>query len=496
MNQNNQYTMLPEAFCERMRRLLGDEAEEFFNSYEKERAYGLRYNPLKFASAEAFENSLSQTAVWELQPVPWCQEGYYYQAKDQPGKHPWHQAGAYYIQEPSAMSVVELLAPKPGEKICDLCAAPGGKTTQIAGKMQGQGLLVANECYGSRAKILAQNVERMGIRNAMVLNESTERLAQGLPEFFDRILVDAPCSGEGMFRKDPQAVSEWSAENVQLCAKRQRQILRHAAGMLKPGGVLVYSTCTFAPEENEQCIARFLEDYKEFSLDHCAFGERYFSPGKMAWTEAGAVAFELRETERDFEGIYRLWPHKLHGEGHFAARMVKAGADRKKGPSESYGAVWRSKGKQGKTGKKINNSKWEEAYHLYMQFEKNNLKISLQEKMSGQVELFSDQLYLLPEELPQWKAWKTLRAGLPLGICKKNRFEPSHALAICLRPEEVRQSVECQEPLKYLHGETISCDGSLRGWTLVCAFGLPLGWGKAVDGVLKNHYPKGLRICY
>ncbi len=232
MNQNNQYTMLPEAFCERMRRLLGDEAEEFFNSYEKERAYGLRYNPLKFSSKEAFENSLSQTADWELQPVPWCQEGYYYQAKDQPGKHPWHQAGAYYIQEPSAMSVVELLAPKPGEKICDLCAAPGGKTTQIAGKMQGQGLLVANECYGSRAKILAQNVERMGIRNAMVLNESTERLAQGLPEFFDRILVDAPCSGEGMFRKDPQAVSEWSAENVQLCAKRQHQILSHAAGML------------------------------------------------------------------------------------------------------------------------------------------------------------------------------------------------------------------------------------------------------------------------
>ncbi len=496
MNEKNRYAMLPEAFRERMRRLLGGDAEEFFNSYEKERAYGLRYNPLKFASVEAFEKNLSQTADWELQPIPWCREGYYYQAKDQPGKHPWHEAGAYYIQEPSAMSAVELLAPKPGEKICDLCAAPGGKTSQIAGKMRGQGLLMANELYASRAKILSQNVERMGISNAVVLNESTERLAQGFPEFFDRILVDAPCSGEGMFRKDPQAVLEWSTQNVELCAKRQHEILCHAAGMLKPGGVLVYSTCTFAPEENEQCIARFLEEYPEFSLSHSILGEQYFSPGIQKWTEAGTIHLGVHETERGFDGAYRLWPHKLHGEGHFAAQMVKDGAGSEKAQSGGCGALRHHKGKQGRTGKKAENAKLEEAYQLYLQFEKKHLNISLQEKMKGKFVLISDLLYLLPEELPDLKGWKMLRAGLPLGACKKNRFEPSHALAICLRSEEACQSVECQDPLKYLHGETIPCDSSLRGWTLVCTFGLPLGWGKAVDGVLKNHYPKGLRICY
>lgn len=467
---------LPGAFCQKMQGLLGEEAEDFFSSYQKEREYGLRYNPLKFESQQKFEEKMMREPEWNLSSVPWCVEGYYYEARERPGRHPWHEAGAYYIQEPSAMSAVELLGAAPGEKICDLCAAPGGKTTQIAGKMRGQGLLVSNEFYANRAKALAQNVERMGIANTVVLNESTEHLAEKFSEFFDRILVDAPCSGEGMFRKDPQAVQEWSPENVLLCAERQQEILSHAAEMLRPGGVLVYSTCTFASEENEQCIQHFLEHHAEFSLEPSEIGERYFSHGQdvCAGLESG--------------GTYRLWPHKLRGEGHFAARLRKAG-----NPGVEAG------NKRRKGIKKKETTEVAAAASAFRNFQAQALRIDIEEKLSGRYVLFLDNLYLLPEEMPELSGLRVVRAGLHLGTCKKNRFEPSHALALYLHQDEVRQWVELslkREALKYLHGETVSCDSGQKGWTLACVDGLSLGWGKAQNGIVKNHYPKGLRICY
>lgn len=472
MNQNNNERALPEEFRERMREFLAGEAEEFFCSYENPRAYGLRYNPLKFPSGEVFEQAVSQGAGWELSPVPWCAQGYYYQPDIQPGKHPWHEGGAYYIQEPSAMCAVELLEPKPGENICDLCAAPGGKTTQIAGKMQGQGLLVSNEVCGNRAKILSQNVERMGIANAVVLNESAEHLAQGFQEFFHRILVDAPCSGEGMFRKEPRAVQEWSTEHVKQCAQRQHDILNHAAEMLRPKGVLVYSTCTFSLEENEQCIQWFLDNHPEFTLEKSEIGERYFHSGKM-------------------EGAYRLWPHKLLGEGHFAARL-------RKDVSSDIQMTNKKLREDGFCRKGRERHKIEEALRQFREFQKTALCKEIEETLAGKYALFSEQLYLLPENMPGFQGWKTLRPGLHLGTCKKNRFEPSHALALYLRPQEVKQNVELwrQEASKYLHGETVSCQEEKKGWVLVCSGGLPLGWGKAVHGIVKNHYPKGLRIQY
>lgn len=482
--------MLPEKFCKRMKQLLGEEAEDFFHSYEEARAYGLRYNPLKFPSRKEFEENLSKLETWELEPVPWCSEGYYYKPSAQPGKHPWHEAGAYYVQEPSAMSAAELLGAAPGEKILDLCAAPGGKTTQIAGKMKGQGLLVSNEFYGNRAKILSQNVERMGIPNAVVLNESTEHLRSGFSGFFDRVLVDAPCSGEGMFRKDPGAVQEWSAENVEMCARRQQEILSHAAELLRPGGVLVYATCTFAPQENEGCVAEFLKNHPEFSLEQVELAEQYFSPGKAEWAVYGTdhAAEMQKET---LAGTYRLWPHKLRGEGHFAARMVKEGLAMQK---DSKTKPCQEQKRKRKTGE---NARIEEAVQFFQEFQRSALQISLQEKQKGKYILFSDQLYLLPEEMPDLKGWKVLRAGLHLGVCKKNRFEPSHALALYLDPRQVKQILEVsrEEALKYLHGETISCDKVQNGWVLVCMANLPLGWGKAANGVVKNHYPKGLRIA-
>lgn len=492
---------LPGAFCQRMQKLLGEEAEDFFGSYQKEREYGLRYNPLKFESKQIFEERQMRELGWKLSPVPWCVEGYYYGADERPGRHPWHEAGAYYIQEPSAMSAAELLGAQPGEKICDLCAAPGGKTTQIAGKMQGQGLLVSNEFYAGRAKALAQNVERMGIANAVVLNEPTERLAEFFPGFFDRILVDAPCSGEGMFRKEPQAMQEWSLENILLCAKRQQEILDHAAGMLKPGGVLVYSTCTFAPEENEQCIRHFLEEHTEFSLELSEMGEQNFSHGQ---------AFEMEEQNSSHGqavyagmegcGTYRLWPHKLRGEGHFLARMRKEGTINVKGMTGRCMDVKPKNGGKNRKGAKNKDAIGiAEAVSGFLDLQAQALRIDMEEERSGRYALFSNNLYLLPEEMPELSGLKVVRAGLHLGTCKKNRFEPSHALALHLHPEEVRQQVDLpsgEEALKYLHGETISCDSGQKGWTLVCVDGLALGWGKAQQGIVKNHYPKGLRICY
>lgn len=488
----NKNIKLPEAFCERMQKLLGQEAEDFFSSFERGREYGLRYNPLKFTSQKEFEEKLAKELGYGLSPVPWCAQGYYYKAEAQPGKHPWHEAGAYYIQEPSAMSAVELLEAAPGETVCDLCAAPGGKTGQIAGKMQGQGLLVANEFYGKRAKILAQNVERLGIANTVVLNESTEHMAQAFPEFFDRILVDAPCSGEGMFRKEPQTVDEWTPDNVALCARRQQEILEHAAGMLKPGGVLVYSTCTFGTEENEQNIGCFLQGHPEFSLETAEAGEKYFRHGQ-ADTESGTDLQNIRTGE--LTKTYRLWPHKLRGEGHFLARLRKDGIEQGVRPSVGKAA---GKGrKKRRLAKDKDAARVEDAAAVYCKFQQEVLRIDLPERLCGRYVLFAEELYLLPEQMKGLSGLKVVRAGLHLGTCKKNRFEPSHALALYIHPEDVKQCVNlsgCDEALKYLHGEILSCGNEQKGWTLVCVDGLSLGWGKAQGGVVKNHYPKGLRV--
>lgn len=447
---------LPVDFTARMEQMLGEEYEKFIATYDEDRAYGLRFNPLKI-DREKFEMMLHESVVnISLEPVPWTTEGYFYDKDAQPGKSALHEAGAYYIQEPSAMSAAELLEVEPGDIVCDLCAAPGGKSTQIAGKLQGQGLLVSNEFYGSRAKILSQNIERMGVRNAVVLNESTDHMAQVFPEYFHKIMVDAPCSGEGMFRKDEAARDQWSLGQVKVCADRQAEILDNAARMLKPGGVLVYSTCTFAVEENEDTVKSFIERNPEFYID---------KPSKHnELIEAGFV-------EKD--GMYRLWPHKLVGEGHFAVRLAK------KGDISSEDDYRR---------KYIAGTKKKDELKYYEEF----VSASLNVKLQGEMIFFGDSLYVVPSEMIDLKGLRVERAGLKLGCNKKNRFEPDHALALALRPDEVKQRVDTSESDKYLRGETIECDYD-KGWTLVTVNGISLGWGKAGNGVLKNHYPKGLR---
>lgn len=464
MSQTDEKVILPQDFCKRMENLLQDEYPDFLKNYEKKRLYGLRLNPLK-TSREKFLEQMPFT----LKEILWTPDGFYYEEESQPGKHIFHEAGAYYIQEPSAMAVVEALAPKPGEKILDLCAAPGGKSTQIAGKLFGEGLLVSNEIVPGRAKILSQNIERMGISDTIVCNETPERLAERFPLFFDRILVDAPCSGEGMFRKEEAAIHEWSPENVQMCAKRQRSILEQAALMLRSGGTLVYSTCTFSPEENEGVISTFLQEHEDFTIEESAL-ERFFAPGRADWLENPADS--LVHT-------MRLWPHKIAGEGHFIAKMKKA--DGLYAASTPRITVKNDNIKQ---------------CRLFLQ-EELALPSDTWEKWekNGVFTMFGDHFYLVPAQMIPLQGLTILRPGLHIATQKKNRFEPAHALALHLSPGKTDRCYEMtkEQAQCYLRGETFSCDVSLKGWMLLAIDGYTIGFGKAGGGQMKNHYPKGLR---
>lgn len=448
---------LPEEFQVKMKNLLQDEFDDFLKSYTEEKSKGLRVNVFKI-SKEHF----LQINPFHLEAIPWVNNGFYYSDQDKPGKHPYHEAGLYYVQEPSAMAVGELVAPKPGERVLDLCAAPGGKTTHLAEKMKQTGLLVANEIHPSRAKILSQNVERMGIKNALVLNETPERLAERFPNFFDKILVDAPCSGEGMFRKDPEACGEWSLNNVLLCADRQIHILEKAAVMLKGGGKLVYSTCTFSPEENEGVISYFLNRHPDFELEEVTLYDG-FSKGRPDWTLNG---------EKEVERTIRLWPHKLRGEGHFIAVLRKI-------EGTEVASFKREEG--------IKNKKWLKDFYSFT--DEHLRKIP-----SGKHIIFGEHLYLIPEEMPSLHQLKVLRPGLHLGTFKKNRFEPAHAFALALKEEEVvnQWNFSSTEIIPYLKGESIEAKGE-KGWYLIQVDGYSIGWGKLVNNILKNHFPKGLR---
>ncbi len=450
--------MVPELFTQRMQALLGNEYEAFQACYDRPRNVGLRLNPLKTAHAP-------ELAQFSLTPVPWARNGYYYDPATRPGLHPWHEAGLYYLQEPSAMAPAGLLDVQPGMKVLDLCAAPGGKTTQLAAALEGKGLLVCNEINPKRAKILARNIERLAVANALVLNEHPQKLEERFAGYFDRVLVDAPCSGEGMFRKEEAAVTDWSEETVEMCANRQGEILRSAAKMLHPGGRLVYSTCTFAPQENEGTIARFLREHPEFSVVEVP--APWFAPGKPQWTEPSLP--ELAHT-------FRLWPHLVHGEGHYAAVLEKSGDAL---PTAAF--VQQDKARrQSRPGP-------EEA--LLAAFCRENGT----ELPEGKLLSFGQSLFLVPEQMPELHGLKVLRPGLELGACLKNRFEPAHAWALWLKT--ARQTADfapdSPEIAAYLRGETIP--GTQNGWTLITCGGLSLGWAKGSGGVLKNHFPKALR---
>ncbi|WP_232699575.1 RsmF rRNA methyltransferase first C-terminal domain-containing protein [Brevibacillus daliensis] len=416
---------LPETFTTRMKQMLGkEEFKAFLASYTQEPKQGLRVNLLKTTP----KNFLTQSP-FPLYPVPWNQSGFYYVTTDRPGKHPYHAAGLYYLQEPSAMSVAESLQVSPGERILDLCAAPGGKSTQIAAALQRQGLLIANEIHPVRVKALSENIERLGIPSTIVTNENPENLASHFPSFFDKIVVDAPCSGEGMFRKLPEAINDWSETKVFECATMQHDILDSAVTMLKEGGLIVYSTS-------------------------------------------------------------RLWPHRLEGEGHYLAVLRHHPSLLLNREEESPKQANKKKEKPNKQASSV-----KEAFTFWESFVSENL-LQAPDCVGGEYLLFGEQLYLQPEESLSLEGIKVARPGLHLGTVKKNRFEPSHALALALQPEDALHRCDLsstdEQVYRYLRGETWVSNAP-AGWTLVTVDGYPLGWAKSAGGQMKNHYPKGLR---
>lgn len=403
---------LPIEFEKKMKAFLGNEWDDFLYSYDNNRFQALRFNTLKVQSPEEIMRILNVLGISSDKRVSWANEAYYFDENVRPGKHPYHEMGLYYIQEPSAMSAAALLAPKPGMRVLDLCAAPGGKSTQLATYLGDSGLLVSNEINTQRSRILSQNIERMGIKNAIVTNEDSFVLASHFPGFFNAIQVDAPCSGEGMFRKLPEAIEQWSVENVAICAARQKEILDNAAVMLKPGGVIVYSTCTFSKEENEDVIEYFLERHPDFTL----------------------------------EEMERFWPHKVDGEGHFVAKLVRRGsvdtdlkADRKNKKNKN------SKNRKNETKPALT----KENMKLLSEF----LDETISENMAAWIKnsrlvMFGEQLYRLPDMEVDIKGLKVQRAGLHIGEFKKQRFEPSHSLALALKLNDAKNVVKltCDNP--------------------------------------------------
>jgi len=425
---------LPEDFISRMRLQLGDELTAFLHALEEAPVRGIRMNPLKGTDAV--------TALTAGGRVPWTKDGYYLDVDSTAGSMILHETGAFYIQEPGAMMPAAVLAARPGEKILDLCAAPGGKSTQIGCDMQGEGLLICNEPVPKRAAILSSNIERMGLPNTVVTCAKPEQLAKQWPEGFDAVMVDAPCSGEGMFRRDPETRNEWTQDKADGCAERQREILNAAARLVRPGGRLVYSTCTYNPKENEENARWFTGEFPEFSLE----------------------AFSLPGVDAP-EGMFTCYPHRLKGEGQFAALFRKAGDGKAILPEDRSLPVPA----------------------------KNDCAVfaTAFPALPRATHLFGNTLVSIPE-LPDLKGIRTFRTGLHLGEVRGKNAFPDHAAALCFHtPAMQTYDMKPEEAVRFLSGETI--ESSLEGWTLMRYNSLAAGWGKGSGGMIKNHYPKGLR---
>lgn len=456
---------LPIPFETRMREMLKEEYEAYEKSLSTPAYHGLRVNTAKISVEEFL-----QISPFELKPVPWCENGFYFDEKEQPAKHPYYYAGLYYIQEPSAMTPASVLPIEEGDCVLDICAAPGGKSTELAAKLHGTGLLVSNDISNSRAKALLKNLELFGVPNMLVISEPSNVIADRFEGFFDKILIDAPCSGEGMFRKSASMVKAWENNGVDMFVNLQQSILREMVRALKPGGTLVYSTCTFSPDENEQAMDYLLELDSNLELVELPM-YKGFDSGHPEWSRTG---------NPDVTKCRRIWPHRVHGEGHFVAML------RKKNTGEIHGVNWYHPARV-----KLPDEVQEFLGHIRWDFD------------ISRMELQKDRLYYLPKQMPSVKGLRMLRNGLFLGEIKKNRFEPSQSLALALRAEEFDQSislpVEDERVIRYLKGETIELEreaanaGIKSGLVLLCVDGYPLGWGKLNSGTLKNKYLPGWR---
>ncbi len=507
---------LPEEFEEKMKGLLKEEFPDYIACYGKPRFYGLRVNTGKI-SAEEFE----KICPFPIRPIPWIRNGYYYDGETTaPSKHPYYFAGLYYLQEPSAMTPASRLPVCPGDKVLDVCAAPGGKATELGAKLGREGVLVANDLSSSRAKGLLKNIEVFGIGNVLVLCEEPGKLCGYFPEYFDKILIDAPCSGEGMFRKDKKMVKAWEEHGPEFFSNIQKSIIFQAGRMLKPGGMLLYSTCTFDPRENEQIIAHLLDACPEFGVVAME-GYEGFCEGRPELARAEDEKLQHSESEfakaegekpqpagTDHPGIsdtVRIFPHRMDGEGHYLALLKKGSAETSTAEAVDHRetAAMPERTDSGRPGSErtgVGRSREKDKLP-------GELEAFLQEVSAvfdrGRMDIRGERVYYMPKDLPDVRGIRFLRTGLLFGELKKNRFEPSQALAMYLKKEEYGKVIDLsaadERVFRYLKGETLEVsdlagkDG--KGWYLVCVDSFPLGWGKLSKGTLKNKYLPGWRLC-
>jgi NOL1/NOP2/sun family putative RNA methylase len=468
---------LPKLFEDRMRKLLGEEYEEYLQCYSKPHFGGLRVNTMKI-TPEEFE----KICPFSIKRIPWVKNGYYYDTEEQPSKHPYYYAGLYYIQEPSAMTPASLLPIERGDKVLDICAAPGGKSTELGARLNGEGLLVSNDISNSRAKALLKNIELFGIRNALIVSEAPNKLTEYFPEYFDKILIDAPCSGEGMFRKSPAIMKNWEQYGVDYYNKLQKEIILFAAKMLKPGGYMLYSTCTFSPEENEGTISFLMDQHPEFHVVNAIPDEQTRKELGLSYEGFDSGKPEWIGGKEELKNCLRLWPHKINGEGHFVTLLHKENKESGQYSDRvSSGIITQGKSK---------NLLSDEALEFL-----KDLKFPVRQE---QLVVREERVYLLPEGLPDLKGLRILRQGLLLGEMKKQRFEPSQALANALKPSDydkiIRFQVNDPNVIRYLKCESIEPEGTYSdGWYLVCVEDFPLGWMKIAKDTYKNKYLPGWR---
>nr|WP_288730359.1 RsmF rRNA methyltransferase first C-terminal domain-containing protein [uncultured Anaerobutyricum sp.] len=483
---------LPQSFLDSMKEILGEDYEAFLTGFDEQRQYGLRVNTLKM-NLEEFE----RIAPFHLKKVPWISNGYFYEAEDVPAKHPFYSAGLYYLQEPSAMTPASRLKVQPGERVLDLCAAPGGKATELGAALQGEGLLVANDINTARAKALLRNLELFGISNSFVTNEPPHVLAERFPEFFHKIMVDAPCSGEGMFRKNPAVVDSWQEKGPEYFSKLQREIIVQAADMLLPGGMMFYSTCTFSPLENEKTITHLLKERQDMEVvpmeDYEGFAE-------------GLTSYKDEGFDESCKFCRRIWPHKMSGEGHFMALLHKKSGAEQEIKSDEKASKKSKKAKKKQQTETLSSVWWEKCKSLSKEqkaaaedfFAHVNIAYDV-----GRIDVRGDNLYYLPEPEYDGRGLHFLRNGLFMGEFKKKRFEPSQPFALALRAQDFDQVLDFpaddERLQRYLRGETLDVSDLIngekkrKGWQLVMAAGYPLGFGKLVNNNLKNKYPAGWR---
>ena len=456
---------LPSAFEHKMKDMLGEEFDDYLACYEEPRYYGLRVNTRKITVEKFIE-----ICPFEIKPIPWIHNGFYYDGEHvSPAKHPYYFAGLYYLQEPSAMTPASRLFIDPEDKVLDICAAPGGKATELGARLYTNGVLAANDISSSRAKGLLKNLEIFGIGNALILSEEPGRLTEYFAGYFDKILIDAPCSGEGMFRKDKKMMKAWEEHGPEFFCRLQKGILANAADMLKPGGLILYSTCTFDPMENEQVIEHLLELRDDFTLCDMLPYEG-FCGGRPEWGNTGNE--DLRKT-------VHIFPHKMHGEGHYLALLKKEGCVKEDGPAPQ---IYKT------------DAKTPEDLAVFL----NDISVKFE---TSRLDIRGERIYYMPSEIPKLNGIRFLRTGLLLGELKKNRFEPSQALAMYLKKEEYRHVIDLplsdDRIIKYLKGETLDLSDvvqeSEKGWYLICVDSFPLGFGKLLNGTLKNKYLPGWR---